>query len=156
MSLVFNGVETNKVIWNGIETTGYFNGDMIWGEIPQQSNFTLLFSSTNPVSAGNLTDSIANYDELLVCHGLPAYNQFDYIYVLPTFSGDMYLPQTVYNDSNQWIWSYRQFKFNTVSSFTTTTTGSVIQHNASNQTWQKITATNPSQIIKEVWGVKYD
>ena len=72
MSLVFNGVETNKVIWNGIETTGYFNGDMIWGEIPQQSNFTLLFSSTNPVSAGNLTDSIANYDELLVCHGLPA------------------------------------------------------------------------------------
>ena len=154
MSLFLNGIETNTVMWNGIETTGYFNGNMVWG-YTEPNNFTLLFSAASPVSAGNLSDSIANYDELLVCHGLPAYSQYDYIYLLPANSADYYIPQFVYNNSNQWIWSERQFKFNTLTSFTTTTTGSVIQHNASNQTWKKITATNPSHIIKEVWGVKY-
>jgi len=33
MSIVFNGLETNKVLWNGIETSGYLNGTIIWGKI---------------------------------------------------------------------------------------------------------------------------
>ena len=32
MSLVFNGVETNKVMWNGIETKGILNGSVLWGK----------------------------------------------------------------------------------------------------------------------------
>lgn len=54
MSLVFNGVETNKVIWNGIETTGYFNGNMMWGA-PAFKTLTLYHSEGGTLTANELT-----------------------------------------------------------------------------------------------------
>ena len=61
MSLVFNGVETNKVIWNGIETKGILNGNVIWGSdtIPNDMDFIYL---ANDFNGTNIPNRITNSD----------------------------------------------------------------------------------------------
>ena len=77
MSLVFNGVETNKVMWNGIETTGYFNGNMVWGYTPPSSglvyssafDFTAKAGTTNNILTNQILPT-ADYDYFTVKFGL--------------------------------------------------------------------------------------
>jgi len=41
MSLIFNGVENNKVIWNGAETKGILNGNVLWGVEEEPEEVTI-------------------------------------------------------------------------------------------------------------------
>jgi hypothetical protein len=54
MSLIFNGIEPNNVIWNGIETTGMYNGETLWGSQPYY-NLTLQTDGHGTLTASVLT-----------------------------------------------------------------------------------------------------
>ena len=41
MSLFLNGIETNKVIWNGAETKGILNGNVLWGVEEEPEEVTI-------------------------------------------------------------------------------------------------------------------
>lgn len=63
MSLLLNGVETSKVMWNGIETTGYFNGNMVWGYEPKPTSALLYTSAFDfTAKAGTKQTMQMNYD----------------------------------------------------------------------------------------------
>lgn len=56
MSLFLNGVETNTVMWNGVETTGVWNGEVIWGNsVPSFKTLTLYHSEGGTLTANELT-----------------------------------------------------------------------------------------------------
>lgn len=56
MSLIFNGIEPNNVIWNGIETTGIYNGEILWGSsLPSYYTLTLSTDGHGTLTANTLT-----------------------------------------------------------------------------------------------------
>lgn len=54
MSLFLNGVETNTVMWNGVETTGVWNGEVVWG-VPPYYTLTLQTDGHGTLTAETLT-----------------------------------------------------------------------------------------------------
>ena len=54
MSLFLNGVETNTVMWNGVETTGVWNGEVVWG-VPPYYTLTLQTDGHGTLTADTLT-----------------------------------------------------------------------------------------------------
>lgn len=54
MSLFLNGVETNKVMWNGVETTGVWNGEVVWG-VPPYYTLTLQTDGHGTLTANKLS-----------------------------------------------------------------------------------------------------
>lgn len=106
MSLVFNGVETNKVMWNGIETKGILNGNVIWGiEEPTFEEWVNL-GSTEYKRAGGSSSTVHN-----TFTGMPSTSNFNYITFIFDASltgssggaADIYLE----NSSNGSIWRMR-------------------------------------------------
>lgn len=54
MSLFLNGVESNTVMWNGVETTGVLNGEVVWG-VPPYYTLTLQTDGHGTLTADTLT-----------------------------------------------------------------------------------------------------
>ena len=54
MSLFLNGVETNTVMLNGVDTTGVWNGEVVWG-VPPFKTLTLYHSEGGTLTANELT-----------------------------------------------------------------------------------------------------
>ena len=54
MSIFWNGVETNTVMLNGIETTGVYNGVAVWGKPPTYT-LTLQTDGNGTLTAETLT-----------------------------------------------------------------------------------------------------
>lgn len=54
MSLFLNGIETNTVMWNGVETTGVWNGEVVWGSSPIYT-LTLQTDGRGTLTANTLT-----------------------------------------------------------------------------------------------------
>lgn len=54
MSLFLNGIETNTVMLNGVETTGVWNGEVVWG-VPPFKTLTLYHSEGGTLTANELT-----------------------------------------------------------------------------------------------------
>lgn len=54
MSLFLNGIETNTLMFNGVETTGVWNGEVVWG-VPQFKTLTLYNSEGGTLTANTLT-----------------------------------------------------------------------------------------------------
>lgn len=77
MSLFLNGTEIKDVYWNDTQTTGYFNGNMVWGAEPEQTS-ALLYTSAFDFTAKaaterkmvvNYTFPTATYDYFAVKYG---------------------------------------------------------------------------------------
>ena len=54
MSIFWNGSDTNSLMWNGVETTGVWNGEVVWG-VPQFKTLTLYHSEGGTLTANELT-----------------------------------------------------------------------------------------------------
>jgi hypothetical protein len=58
MSLYWNGAEVNTLMYNGVETTGVYNGNIVWGNNTQQAKTLTLYHS----EGGSLTaDTLTGY-----------------------------------------------------------------------------------------------
>lgn len=58
MSLYWNGAEVNTLMYNGIATTGVYNGNIVWGNNSQQAKTLTLYHS----EGGSLTaDTLTGY-----------------------------------------------------------------------------------------------
>jgi hypothetical protein len=58
MSIFWNGAEVNTLMWNGVETTGVYNGNIVWGNSTQQAKTLTLYHS----EGGSLTaDTLTGY-----------------------------------------------------------------------------------------------
>lgn len=90
MSLFLNGTEIKDVYWNDTQTTGYFNGNMVWGAEPEPTS-ALLYTSAFDFTAKaateikmnvNYTFPTATYDYFAVKYGcaFTARSQVEYDY----------------------------------------------------------------------------
>lgn len=58
MSIFWNGSAINSLMWNGIQTTGVYNGNIVWGNSTQQAKTLTLYHS----EGGSLTaDTLTGY-----------------------------------------------------------------------------------------------
>ena len=58
MSIFWNGSAINSLMWNGIQTTGVYNGNIVWGNNSQQAKTLTLYHS----EGGSLTaDTLTGY-----------------------------------------------------------------------------------------------
>lgn len=58
MSIFWNGAEVNTLMYNGVETTGVYNGNIVWGNNTQQAKTLTLYHS----EGGSLTaDTLTGY-----------------------------------------------------------------------------------------------
>ena len=54
MALIYNGSQINSLVWNGTETTGVWNGEVVWGSSPYHT-LTLLTDGNGTLTAETLT-----------------------------------------------------------------------------------------------------
>lgn len=54
MALIYNGSQINSLVWNGVETTGIYNGEVVWGSSPIYT-LTLQTDGHGTLSADTLT-----------------------------------------------------------------------------------------------------
>lgn len=56
MALIYNGSQINSLVWNGTETTGVWNGEVVWGDSsPSFKTLTLYHSEGGTLTANTLT-----------------------------------------------------------------------------------------------------
>ena len=55
MSIYWNGSAINSLMWNGVETTGVWNGEVVWGSSPSFKTLTLYHSEGGTLTANELT-----------------------------------------------------------------------------------------------------
>lgn len=98
MSLFLNGTEIKDVYWNGTQTTGYFNGNMVWGAEPEPTS-AILYSFTGEYTGnvfGTTDVSNAPYDYIAI--------KFDYRNTAPRYGAGGW--QILFNNAS-WRTRYR-------------------------------------------------
>lgn len=165
MSLFLNGNEINDVIWNGNPTTGYFNGNMVWGEYKGYHEELLWSGYIGKGQVAHLNNSPINYDAVRVYGKAGNFstlnnNQTSYSQIIPKyyFENNNKLTirypmwSTIVSTSASTMWFMNQLlsgvsgsNWSAVSNFgfKKTTTGG--------------TANTANWIcLREVWGIKYE
>lgn len=117
------------------------------------SNFTLLFSSSIPVSSGTLSDNVSNYDEVMVCHGLSCSDTKTYSFNKVGILANVY--NIVYDTTNNRFVRYVAHYSISGTSFSRSNNPECNYHGLSNGRWTNDGSSYRNGHIYEIWGIKY-
>lgn len=127
----------------------YLGSTKVYG----QSNFTLLFSSNSPVSSGTLSETVANFDEIMVCHGLSCSNTKTFSF--SKVGNQLNVDNVVFDETNNRFVRYVARYSVSGTSFSRTGNPHCNYHNLSSGTWSNDSNSYRNNHIYEIWGIKY-